>query len=273
VRHAISRPFVHEDGDVYRCVSIGQARDGDQVRRSLRAQTLESLGELASGMAHEINTPTQYIGDNLGFLLTSFEQLAVMAVANGAAQADVNGELAYLLEEIPTALAQSREGLAQVGALVEALQQVATFTPRECEMVDANRELDFALTIARNVWKYIAQVTRDLDPALPLVRDASGTLRQIALRLVLDAVRTVQGGEQAERGERGVIAVRTWIEGDSVALSVRAGGTRRWASESGLHLVREAVGGELEGTVDVDHECEEGTTVTVRLPSAGSDAV
>jgi signal transduction histidine kinase len=265
VRRGTSAVFAAADGALHRCVSVRLASAGEPADRSLRADVLSSLGELAAGLAHEINTPTQYIGDNLGFLLGAYEQLVALAAAGATTEAAA--ELAYLQAEIPLAVAQSREGIAQVGALVDAFRQVASPAPALPAVVDLNREVEYALTVSRYEWKYVAAVDRALDPGLPLVPCRGGALRQVVLCLVLDAARAVAGALRASARAPGLIAVRTWHDGGSVLLRVRDDGLDRTATDRRLALAREVLAAANGGTIEVATMRRQGTTVTVRLPA------
>ncbi|MGZ8379930.1 MAG: hypothetical protein ACXW0Z_22095, partial [Gemmatirosa sp.] len=160
-------------------------------------------------------------------------------------------ELAYLQAEIPLAVAPSREGIAQVGALVEVFRQVASPALAAPALVDLNREVECALTVSRHERKYVAAVERELDPGLPPVPCRGGALRQVVLRLVLDATRAVAGAAHVGAGTPGTIDVRTWRDGGSVLLSVRDSGLHRTATDRRLALAREVLAGVNGGTIDV----------------------
>src|SRR5262249_37593762 len=134
----------------------------------LQAQKLESVGQLAAGIAHEINTPTQYIGDNVRFLkdafqsidkvLTSYERLLTAAKANilsneimqEVSTSIIETEAAYLLEEIPKAIDQTLEGVSRVSELVSAMKEFSHPGTKEKTALDLNHAIQSTITVARN---------------------------------------------------------------------------------------------------------------------------
>jgi signal transduction histidine kinase len=174
-----------------------------------------SVGRLVPGIAHEINTPTQYIGDNLRFLDTAFRELAALLPADAPARAAASPELAYLLEEIPSAIAQSLGGLAQVTQLVDAMKQFATASAHDASVVDVNRVVEEVVTVARNEWKYVAEVVCDLDPTSPRASFIEANLRQALLDFLVEAVCTVAAG-----GTDGRVTLSTRRAGDGVDVRV-----------------------------------------------------
>ena len=235
------------------------------------ARKFAAIGQLASGIAHEINTPTQYIGDNLRFLLDAFRQLAALLPADAVERADAASELAYLLEEIPSAVAQSLDGVAQVSRMVGAVRQFATARVGEVAMVDLNDAIESVLTLAHNEWKYVARVERDLDPALPLVPCAEAELRQVILSLVLDAARAITAAQPsgASADALGTIVVTTQLDDDCVTLRLSDTGvadtTGATERARALAFTREVVV-DQRGTVRIASTAGQGTTVIVQFP-------
>jgi signal transduction histidine kinase len=234
------------------------------------ARRFAALGRLAPGIAHEINTPTQYIGDNLRFLLDAFRQLADLLPTDPADRDRLSAELAYLLDEIPGAIAQSLEGVVQVSRMVDMMKQFATAPIADAAPTDLNRAVESIVTLARNEWKYVAEVVCSLDPTLPLVTCMEAEVKQVVLGLVLGAARDI-----AASGGAGRITVATRNVGHSAELVVHDTGNRS-AGEGddptsttecarGLSLAREVVA-EHHGTVVIRSAANEGTAIVVQLP-------
>jgi signal transduction histidine kinase len=168
----------------------------------VQAQKLESIGQLAAGIAHEINTPTQFIGDNLRFLEDAFSDLRPLLASNSrpktaadngcvqeeflvqvAAAAD-KADLEYLVAEIPKAIAQSLDGVSRVATIVRSMKEFSHPGSDDMQPVDLNRALESTLTVCRNEWKYLADVVTHFDPALPLVSCLPGACNQVFLNLI-----------------------------------------------------------------------------------------
>ncbi len=278
----------------------------DAAEMELRqAQKLESVGRLASGIAHEINTPIQFVGDNAHFLHDSFETLRMLvskfhelcnrrddpAHELSAELHRVEEELdcSYLMEEIPKAIAQSVEGIDRVVTIVRAMKEFAH--PENKGMVPArlNEALLSTLTVARNELKYVADVETDLGE-LPLVVCSLSDLNQVFLNLLVNAAHAI-GDVVRGTDKRGKICVHTSTEGSMVLISISdtgAGipeGIRNHIFDpffttkevgrgtgQGLAIARSVIVDRHKGTLTFESEVGRGTTFYIRLPVAGSEA-
>jgi signal transduction histidine kinase len=183
------------------------------------AQKLEAVGQLAAGLAHEINTPIQYVGDNLHFLREAFGD--VMRLARTESEtADISIE--FLEAEVPEALDRAMQGAQQVASIVKAMK---TFAQTSVDKVplDLNAELDTTLIVARNEYRYVADVKTELAKIPPVTCNPSG-LRQVLLSLIVNAAHAVHD-KVGESGIRGMITISTWVQGEQVHISVRDTGT------------------------------------------------
>jgi PAS domain S-box-containing protein len=208
-----------------------------QLEMDLRhAQKLEAVGSLAAGIAHEINTPIQFIGDNTRFLLDSFADLAKVldayrklgqaagrcGKACGLAQevtaAEEAADLVFIQEEIPKAIAQTLEGVTRVATIVRAVKEFAHPNPSEKAATDLNQALQSTLIVARNEIKYVADVETDLQE-LPLVQCNGGDMNQVFLNLLVNAAHAIKDRGDGN-GLKGAIGVRTRREGDQVVISI-----------------------------------------------------
>lgn len=202
-------------------------------RQLVQAQKLEGIGQLAAGIAHEINTPTQFIGDNTRFLQDAFGDLctllqhyhtALQAQPAGAAVPesllhDVKAlaaklDVDYLLTEIPTAIAQSLEGVERVARLVGAMKEFSHPSSGEKIAVDLNKVIDSTLIVARNEWKYVAELVTDFDPTLPLVPCFPGEFNQVILNIIVNAAHALADVVGKGAQGKGTITIRTrWEQG------------------------------------------------------------
>ena len=188
-----------------------------------QTQKLESMGRLAAGIAHEINTPTQYISDNTHFLQEAFESLcALVRPAAGAlvgSDADASSELPYLLEEIPRAIRQSLEGLDRVTRIARAMKEFSHPGSSSRAPGDLNRIVENTVTVARNEWKYVAELALDLERGLPAVPCLSNEIAQVVLNLVVNAAHAI-ADVVGQSGAKGTITIRTRSAEGGVELTV-----------------------------------------------------
>jgi PAS domain S-box-containing protein len=219
---------------------VGVLRDVTD-RRNLelelqQAQKLEAVGRLAAGVAHEINTPIQFVSDNVHFLGTALGDLTALAatwsamrkelpapLAKRLEKAEEQADLDYLREHGPRAVERSKEGLNRVSAIVRSIKTFAH--PDQTEMVaaDLNQALESTLTIARNEYKYVADVETSFG-ALPPVLCHLGEINQVFLNVLVNAAHAI-ADKVGQSGERGTIKVATRAEADCVVISIADSGT------------------------------------------------
>jgi PAS domain S-box-containing protein len=272
----------------------------------LQAQKLESVGQLAAGIAHEINTPIQYIGDNVRFLKDAFEGLdgllknyerlllactekdsAREAVAEVVAQAQrVDAE--YLREEIPKALEQSLDGVARVSGLVGAMKEFSHPGTKEKIPLNLNQAIDCTITVARNEWKYVADMETEFEPSLPLISCHPGEFNQVILNLIVNAAHAISDVVQSGVAEKGKIRIATrsfpdWIEiriedtGSGIPEKVRGRVFDPFfttkeigkGTGQGLAIARSVIVDKHAGSIEFETEEGKGTTFIVRLPRDG----
>jgi signal transduction histidine kinase len=266
-----------------------------------QAQKLEAVGRLAAGIAHEINTPIQFVGDNMQFLHDAFSDLSKVmekyrhlsdAAANGVAgmmladevaEAEMAVDINYLVEEIPKAIAQSLDGVARVATLVRAMKEFAHPDRKERAAADINAALLSTLTVARNELKYVADVETEFGH-LPLAVCNIGELNQVFLNLLVNAAHAI-GDAVNGTGQKGVIRVRTAVEDDAVLISIADTGggipedirdrifdpffTTKESGRGtgqGLAIARSVVVDKHGGTLTFASEVGKGTTFFIRLP-------
>jgi len=267
------------------------------------AQKLESIGQLAAGIAHEINTPTQYVGDNTRFLQEAFEDLMrvvekhgelVRAVAEGGAAADVaeqaralaeDVDLDYLNQEIPSAIDQSLEGVARVAKIVRAMKEFSHPGGDEKTRLDLNRAIETTITVARNEWKYVAEVETDFDDAISGVACFPGDLNQVVLNIIVNAAHAIAGVVGDGADGKGTIRVTTRRSGQWVEIRISDSGTGiphdvqprifdpffttkevGKGTGQGLALAYSIVTEKHGGTLTFETEAGKGTTFVIRLP-------
>lgn len=267
----------------------------------LQQEKLASVGQLAAGIAHEINTPIQYIGDNLHALASAFDDLItvekkhrelVQMVKEGTATPDAvqaveevvrERDVDYIIEDTPKAISQSLEGVRRVSHIVRAMKDFSHIDRGEVSAVDVNHALENTLTIARNEYKYVADVETDFGE-LPPVECYGSELNQVFLNILVNAAHAI-----GDTGRRGKISIRTRLVGESVEISIADSGTgipdeiRNRIFEpffttkevgrgtgQGLSIAHQIVVAKHHGSLTFDSRAGQGTTFTIRLPVRAS---
>ena len=322
--HAGPRRLLHRDGSVVHAnISVSLVTDTEgkplftvgliedisekvQLEVELRhAQKLESVGRLAAGIAHEINTPIQFVGDNAEFLRGGFLSLLELcatyrrvidelgervpdahreALAAAAEAADYD----YLRERGPGAFEATLDGAARVAHIVRAMKSFAHPDQPGKRPADVNEAIRSTLTVGWNELKYVAEVVTDLAP-LPILHCHVGDLNQVFLNLFINAAHAI-ADVVGNGGPRGTISVRTIQRANEIVVSVEDTGggipeairgrifdpfftTKEVGRGSGQGLaISRAIIERHGGTLTFDTEVGKGTTFWVRLPLVGVSA-
>lgn len=272
-----------------------------QAQRNLeRSQLLQNMGRLVAGIAHEINTPIQFIGDNLHFLAEAWEALCVQVRTlknmtsrenSDIVQTDANErDMDFLFSEAPDAIRQSLEGIDRVSGLIAAMRDFSRLDERRMAAADLNRAVCTTLTLLRNELKYTADVQTELSPSLPEVYCSVDEISRVLLNLLINAGHSIR--EKIEKGlfTRGRIYVRTSQIDKQVEIAVTDNGmgipeavrqriferfftTKRnsqiQGTGQGLAMARSIIEERHHGRITFDTEVGQGTTFTIRLPVGG----
>jgi NO-binding membrane sensor protein with MHYT domain/nitrogen-specific signal transduction histidine kinase len=270
-------------------------------RELAAAQKLESVGRLAAGVAHEINTPVQFVSDNVEFVRTSLTDLAVviqayrdfkdatqtggdmLAALRRVEDAETAADLDYILQNAPAALDSSIEGLGRIATIVRSLKEFAHPDQAKKALADLNQAIRSTLVVAHNEYKFIAELHTDLGD-LPLVPCFLGEINQVVLNLLVNASHAISDVVKDSR-KFGKIEVRTRLDGNEVEISISDTGagipeaargkifdpffTTKEVGKGtgqGLAIARSVIVGKHGGTLRFETECGKGTTVFIRLP-------
>ncbi len=269
----------------------------------LQSQKMEAIGVLAAGIAHEINTPIQYVGDNVRFLgestadvinlLQAASRVAeeyadrgdpfVDALQTAVERADVE----FLIEEMPMSVAQALDGVSRVAEIIRAMKDFAHPGNEEPSTVDVNHSVSSTAIVSQSEWKYVAELETILDPNLPPVPAFSGPLNQVLLNLVVNATHAIAGRSEDGLGR---IVLRTTFDEQFVTVSVSDSGTGMppnvvekifdpffttkdvgKGTGQGLAIAHQVIVDRHRGRIDVETVLGEGTTFHVRLPRSVSE--
>jgi two-component system, NtrC family, sensor kinase len=272
----------------------------EQLRQ---AQKLEAIGQLSAGVAHEINTPTQFVSDNVRFLKDAWQDLSnlirsALEVRRAAERQEIPQELLrrfdefsqkadieYLLKEIPSAIDQSQEGLQRVANIVKAIKEFSHPGSAEKKGIDLNKAIETTITVARNEWKYVADLEAQYDPELGLVPCLSSELNQVVLNLIVNATHAIADRLGKNSGAKGKITISTrrslpWAEidiqdtGQGIPREIRSRIFEPFfttkevgkGTGQGLALAHSVVVNLHQGQIWFDSEVGVGTTFHIRLP-------
>lgn len=283
----------------------GLMLDVTELRRLGRelsaAQKLESVGRLAAGVAHEINTPVQFVADNVEFVRSAMNDVAavirayrglthavqvdgdITTAARLAGEAETAADLDYVMENVPPALGSSLEGLGRIATIVRSMKEFAHPDQAQKTLADLNQAIRSTLVIAHNEYKYLAEMSTEFGD-LPLVPCYLGEINQVILNLIVNAVHAISD-VVTDTGIVGKITVRTRLDGDAVEISIgdTGGGIPEAARDKifdpffttkavgkgtgqGLAIAHSVVVKKHEGTLRFVTECGKGTTFFIRLP-------
>ncbi len=280
--------------EIVRVRTASLERANEQLREQMRlrqaaetelglAQKLESVGRLAAGIAHEINTPIQYISDSVDFLGSAFgDLLTILASAEPRQGIDTVFDLPFLRKEVPGAIERIIEGTRRVAAIVRAMKEFAHPDAGEMMPADLNRAIETTLLISRSEYKYVATVHRQFGE-IPECMCNVGELSQVFLNLIVNAAHALaDAGRDAETGR---ITIRTELVQDGVEIQFEDNGCGMAAdimekiydpffttkevgrgSGQGLAIARSIIVDKHMGRISVESTPGAGSCFTLRLP-------
>lgn len=250
---------------------------------------LQALGSLAGGVAHEINTPAQFVSDNLIFIREVFDRLMADRLAEG--RSDDSGEISaedweYYREEVPMALSEAKEGMERIAEIVSAIKHFAHPSEGARVLVDVNEEVKAAIVLTRNQTKLAADVEERLTELAPAIEGKPNDLNQVLINLILNAAQAIE--DAAEKGamkDKGLIIVSTGLTLNKVTIRVTDNGpgvppnilprifdpffTTKpvgVGSGQGLPLSRRIITTTFGGTLRVDESYKDGCSMVIEIP-------
>lgn len=270
------------------------------------SQKMESIGRLAAGIAHEINTPMQYIGDNTKFMEDSFKSILdymesckkiILSLEKDQACATMDRlkelvdeyDIKYLVEEVPKAIEQTLEGIERVSKLVLAMKEFTHPGKKEKVFSDINKAIYNTVIISKNEWKYVADLKTDLDQSLPLICCDIDQINQVILNMLVNAAQAIRPVIVEDSSQKGEILIKTRTQEDYIEIVISDTGegipeavlnkifdpffTTKEVGKGtgqGLAFAHDIIANKHKGSIFVESELGTGTKFTIRLPVKAS---
>lgn len=270
-----------------------------ESQRSL-SQKMESIGQLASGIAHEINTPLQYVGDNTFFLRDAFNSIQELGsfIRNEIVDNEQYSELSkkirafleeidyhFIMEEIPQAFEGSLSGIEKVSNIVKAMKNFAHSSGKQKALENINSGIEVAVIISKNEWKYSSDLKLELNPDLPMIPCSLDEINQVLLNMIVNAAHAIEERFGRNNPEKGTITIKSDFDDDNVIIEISdtGSGIDKNKVESifdpffttkevgkgtgqGLAISHDIIVNKHNGSILVDSVKNEGTTFRILLP-------
>lgn len=269
-----------------------------------QAQKFESVGLLAAGIAHEINTPIQYIGDNTTFLKESFGKMVpiidritqVMNTNPESAVGEPNHGIEkliepldwdYLKDEIPLAIDQTLSGARQVSRIVRSMKTLSHPGKGEHVAVNIHDIIENVVTVSTNEWKHLARIQCEFDSDVPPILCEPGEIGQVLLNIVINAIHAIKEKKGANPDEKGMISIKTQNRTHGVVIEIKDTGTGvpqelmekifdpffttkdvGKGTGQGLSIARSVIVDHHNGRINAASEIGKGTCFTISLPNS-----
>ncbi len=243
--NATISPVKNDEGEIvnYVCIQRDVTQELAIEQQLLQSNKLEAIGTLAAGIAHEINTPLQYVRDNTKFLEGACRDLFALheryrrfchtvAAAEKfaeevAALTDFEEEidLAFITEETTKAIRESLGGLEGIAAIVKAMKEFSHPGSPDKQPEDINQLIQSTVTVSRSEWKHYADISFALDQDLPPVPVFSGQIKQVFLNIIVNAAQAIAVKVAESDGEKGRITISTSLEENNIKIVFSDTGT------------------------------------------------
>ena len=268
----------------------------------MQANKMEAIGQLAAGIAHEINTPTQYVNSNIEFFTDAFPDLFMLLeeynkfdsyIQKNFAEEDIRTwkklsekiDIEFLESEIKSALDDSLDGLRKISKIVDAMRTFSHPGTQQKEEINVNKIIQKTITVSRNEWKYDVELETDLEnniPAIPVYQDQ---ISQVMLNLIVNATHAIQEAHENKQNGKGRIKISSCSNQRNLKIEVSDNGsgipknirdkvfnpffTTKEVGQGtgpGLSMAYNVVVENHGGNIYFDTEVEKGTTFVVELP-------
>jgi len=268
------------------------------------SQKMESIGLLASGIAHEINSPMQYVSDNTYFLKSSFKDiLSFISEVNSMVDNHLSDkvfdsftkelkkkkkkyDIEFLMQEIPLSIDRTLSGIERVSKIVSAMKNFAHPSGKQKTLADINKGIEVTATISKNEWKYIADMELKLEPNLPMILCCLDEINQVMLNLIINSAHAIEEKIGRNSGEKGFIKIETLLENDYIVINITDSGngipkeiqsrvfdpfftTKEIGKGTGqgLAISHDIIVNKHKGQIYFNSKKGVGTTFTIKLPN------
>ena len=308
--NAIISPIKNKEGKITNYLAVKE-NITEQIKMKNQldlSRKMEAIGQLAAGVAHEINTPMQFISDNVRFLKTAFEdfikyywevgkeikseigdeltQKIEKIIARYKEKYDIN----YIMEEIPSAIEQTNEGIERVTKIIKTMKDFSHPSTGQKAPADINKAINDTILISRNVWKYVAELETDLCEEPPLITCEIDQINQVLLNIIVNAAQAIEEKNGKNAKEKGLIKIHTECDDEFLTIKISDNGvgipsenidkifepffTTKQVGKGtgqGLALAHDIIVNKHGGTIEVESEEGKGTLFIIKLPKNGED--
>jgi len=281
-------------------VTQGVMRDLTEIRKQetqiRHLQKMESIGTLAAGIAHEINTPSQFVNDNLSFLRDAYLDIQPIINFSQEIENDPNSftklknivkevDLDYLQEEIPMAIDQSLDGVKRIAKIVGAMRDFSHSGPKDKISADLHEIINNSITLSKNAWKYIAEIEKEFDEALPAIICQPNDINQVIVNMIVNSAHAMEAKFSNNESIAGKIKIKTINYPGTIEVNLSDNGSGMSekvkkrifdpfyttkdvgkGTGQGLAIAYDIVVTKHGGNIEVESEEEEGTTFRITLP-------
>ncbi|MBL4783905.1 MAG: HAMP domain-containing protein [Cohaesibacteraceae bacterium] len=265
----------------------------EKVHQKLRRSAkMEAVGSLAAGIAHEINTPMQYILDNLGFLQKGIDDVQgiftkITNSRSGMTADEIKsmvdaGDMNFLAKEFPGAIEESLRGAHSVARIVNAMKSLSHPDGKDAAGADVGQLIQNCVTMTSNAWKMVANISVEISEGLPELECFAGELNQVFLNIIINATHAIEEANLETRGNITIVVrkinefISVTIQDDGIGIpedrldqifdmfyTTKSAGK---GTGQGLAICHSIICKKHNGSIDVTSSAEEGTMFSITLP-------
>jgi PAS domain S-box-containing protein len=296
--------FQTQDLIFFNCV-VRDITQRNELETQLRqSQKLESIGQLSSGIAHEINTPTQYVSDNINFLNVAFDScVKIIRMTQAMTNKDISqitqkelddirakfqdNDMEFVLTDIPLAIEQSSEGLQRVKKIITAMKSFSHSSEGKMSLIDIREAIESTITVARSEWRYIATLTTHFSDSLPKINCLRDEFNQVILNFIVNAAHAIEEKYEKQSNVMGCINIDVYRPGNNIQVVIKDDGigmnpevknrifdpffTTKEVGKGtgqGLSMAYSVIVDKHKGSIEVTSQPNVGSTFTISIPIA-----